>query len=169
MVLGTVTATASLTDSRSFLSVRSHFVLGGWLCSVSAHIKQPGSSGLHAELGKHPWEGSRKLPLSILSAAALCCAVTMSGLSSYIMDGDPQDLIMQSSWEQESHSKYCQVNKGPELQGINQSTSDTAQPTGPARRAFFTWLRQTSSAETAKSSHQVLPRLPGFSPFWLRS
>lgn len=38
--------------------------------------------------------------------------------------------------EQESHSKHCQVNKEPELHGINQSTSDTVQPTGPARGAL---------------------------------
>lgn len=132
MVLGTVTATASLTDSRSFLSVRSHFVLGGWLCSVSAHIKQPGSSGLHAELGKHPWEGSRKLPLSILSAAALCCAVTMSGLSSYIMDGDPQDLIMQSKAAESRRAilNTARLIKDPNYRGLIKAPLTQPSPLG---------------------------------------
>lgn len=46
----------------------------------------------------------------------------------------------QRSWgapgEQESHSKYCQVNKAPKLHGINQSTPDTIPPTEPARGAL---------------------------------
>lgn len=46
----------------------------------------------------------------------------------------------QTSWgapgEQESHSKYCQVNKAPKLHGLNQSTSDTIPPTEPARGAL---------------------------------
>lgn len=65
----------------------------------------------------------------------------------------------QGSWgtlgEQESCSKYCQFNKAPELHGINQSTSDTIQPTGPARVAL----------SPVKTSHQVLHRLPGFQSF----
>lgn len=61
--------------------------------------------------------------------------------------------VKQGSWgtlgERESCSKCCQLNKVPELQGINQSTSDTIQPTGAARGAL----------PPVKTSHQVLDRL----------
>lgn len=84
LVLATIKPQTVLADgtwhSYSFCKLKWQQVLseceisfssGGWLCSVSAHTEQPGSSGLHAELEKHPWEGSRKLPLGILCAAAL--------------------------------------------------------------------------------------------------